>query len=162
MVAEGSFREDLYFRLRVVELELPPLRERRDDILPLARFLLAKAANDIGREGARFSAAALRTLEAHDWPGNVRELENSIARGLALAPGAIVTDHDLGLRATARRGATVEDRSLVTVEREHLERVLAECEWNKRRAAKQLGVSRPRLDRLIEKHSIVVTNRRAT
>jgi two-component system NtrC family response regulator len=162
MVAAGSFREDLYFRLRVVELEVPALRERRGDIVPLARHLLAKAAKEMGREGARFSVNALRAIQAHDWPGNVRELENAILRALALAPGAIVTDHDL--TPLAKRVATIgaDDRSLNTLEREHVERVLLECEGNKRRAAKQLGVSRPRLDRLIEKHAIVVSSRRPT
>jgi DNA-binding NtrC family response regulator len=128
----------------------------------LARHLLAKAAKEMGREGARFSVNALRAIQAHDWPGNVRELENAILRALALAPGAIVTDHDL--TPLAKRVATIgaDDRSLNTLEREHVERVLLECEGNKRRAAKQLGVSRPRLDRLIEKHAIVVSSRRPT
>ena len=158
MVAAGTFREDLYFRLRVVELELPPLRERRGDIPPLARHLLARAANEMGREGARFSANALRVIQAHDWPGNVRELENAIVRALALAPGAIVTEHDLALKAKPTATAAGDDRSLNALERDHLERVLIECEGNKRRAAKELGISRPRLDRLIDKHAIVVSS----
>jgi DNA-binding NtrC family response regulator len=160
MVAGGSFREDLYFRLRVVELDLPPLRERRGDIAPLARHLLAKLASEMGRDGARFSESGLDAIRSHDWPGNVRELENSIARALALAPGAIVTEHDLSLKTTRAASPVSDDRSLNTLERGHVERVLLECEGNKRRAARHLGISRPRLDRLIEKHSIVVTSRR--
>ncbi len=160
MVSNGTFREDLYFRLRVVELELPPLRERRGDIPALARTLLARAAGEMGRAGARFSDGALRMLQAHDWPGNVRELENSIVRALALAPGAIVTEQDLSFRSRTQSRDEGDDRSLNALEREHVEQVLRECDGNKRRAARILGISRPRLDRLIERHSIVVTRAR--
>ncbi len=158
---EGRFREDLYFRLRVVDIAIPPLRERRGDIPALARHLLAKASRDLHR-AAELAPAALRALEEYAWPGNVRELENTLVRALALARGAVITADDLDLddgvghapvvRAIGAQG----DRTLRAVERDHIERVLRECGNNKRRACKVLGVSRPRLDRLLQRHEIVV------
>jgi transcriptional regulator with PAS, ATPase and Fis domain len=161
LVREGRFREDLYFRLRVVDIAIPPLRERRGDIPALARHLLAKASRELHRD-AELAPAALRALEEYGWPGNVRELENTLVRALALARGAVITEDDLGLddragRATALgAGGAPADRTLRSVERDHIERVLHECGNNKRRACKVLGVSRPRLDRLLQRHEIVV------
>jgi DNA-binding NtrC family response regulator len=163
LVREGRFREDLYFRLRVVEIVVPPLRARRKDIVLLARHLLSKAAHDMHRT-AQLSAEAERALEDYSWPGNVRELENTVVRALALAPGILIGAGDLSLgefRTSGDGPAAVAgtERSLRAVEREHIERVLRECANNKRRACQILGVSRPRLDRLLQKHEIVVTDR---
>jgi DNA-binding NtrC family response regulator len=163
LVQEGRFREDLYFRLRVVELIVPPLRERRRDIAELARHLLAKSARTLHRS-ADLSPGAIRALEQYDWPGNVRELENTLARALALATGTVITEDDLHIGPDVRATAgpsdrAASDRSLNAVEREHVQQVLRECGWNKRRACRVLGVSRPRLDRLLEKHGIVIAER---
>ena len=161
LVREGRFREDLYFRLRVVDIAIPPLRERRGDIAALARYLLAKASRELHRD-AELAPAALRALEEYGYPGNVRELENTLVRALALARGAVIAEEDLGLDDRGGRPAApvvsgvATDRSLRAIERDHIERVLRECGNNKRRACKILGVSRPRLDRLLQRHEIVV------
>jgi DNA-binding NtrC family response regulator len=164
-VAEGAFREDLYFRLRVVEVVVPPLRERRGDIAPLAHHLLAKAARELHRESLHLAPDAVRALEAYDWPGNVRELENTLMRAVALSTNATIGASDLAIGVSASpasRERAERSPTLEHVEREHVERVLRECGWNKRQACRILGVSRPRLDRLLERHGIVVTERRAT
>ncbi len=162
LVREGKFREDLYFRLRIVEIEIPPLRERRGDIAELAQHLLARAARDLHRE-AHLSSGAVQRLEAHGWPGNVRELENTLVRALALAPGFVIGEQDLVLGTGANEQPTSDvlptDCKLSALERAHIIRVLAQCEQNKRKASRMLGISRPRLDRLLERHGITVTSR---
>jgi DNA-binding NtrC family response regulator len=163
LVAEGRFREDLYFRLRVVEITVPPLRDRAGDVPVLAEHLLRIAARDAHRPPLRFSDGALRRLRTHTWPGNVRELENAVRRAVVVAPGGIIEEDDLALGAAtfpaparATPSANV-DRTLAAVERGHLEQVLRECGGNKRRASRALGLTRPRLDRLLERHGIRVT-----
>ena len=163
LVANGQFREDLYFRLRVVEIVVPPLRERRGDIGVLANHLLAKAARDLHRNPMRLGDDAVRALEAKDWPGNVRELENAIVRAVALATTATISASDLSVdapRTTGREPSDSERLTLDDVERAHVERVLRECGGNKRQACRRLGISRPRLDRILERHGIVVSERR--
>jgi len=163
LVADGQFREDLYFRLRVVEITVPPLRERATDVPALAEHLLRIAARDAHRPPLRFSDGALRRLRAHSWPGNVRELENAVRRAVVVAPGRIIEEEDLALDAASSPGSgratpsASVDRTLAAVERAHLEQVLRECGGNKRRASRALGLTRPRLDRLLERHGIRVT-----
>jgi len=163
-VASGQFREDLYFRLRVVEIVVPPLSERRGDIVPLANHLMAKAARELHRDYMRLAPDALRALKAHDWPGNVRELENTLMRAVALATSSTISAIDVGVNAPAARAVDQTSESdrqtLEDVERAHVERVLRECGGNKRQVCRMLGVSRPRLDRILERHGIVVTQRR--
>jgi DNA-binding NtrC family response regulator len=164
LVAGGQFREDLYFRLRVVEIVVPPLRERRGDIAPLANHLLAKAARVLHRDHIRLGPDALRALEAKDWPGNVRELENALVRAVALATSSTIAAADVRVDAPAarapERSTESNRRTMDDVERAHVERVLRDCGWNKRQACRMLGISRPRLDRILERHGIVVTDRR--
>ena len=168
LVAAGQFREDLYFRLRVVEITVPPLRERRGDIAPLAGHLLAKAARELHRGQMHLAPDAVRVLESLDWPGNVRELENALLRAAALSTGSTITAADLSTQipsAGAKAAANAPERSTQTLddlERTHVERVLRETGWNKRQTCRLLGISRPRLDRILERHGIVVTERRAT
>ena len=168
LVAAGQFREDLYFRLRVVEITVPPLRERRGDIAPLAQHLLAKAARELHRGQMRLAPDAVRVLESLEWPGNVRELENALLRAAALSTGSTITAADLSTRmpsANAQAAVNAPDRPAQTlddIERAHVERVLRETGWNKRQTCRLLGISRPRLDRILERHGIVVTERRAT
>jgi DNA-binding NtrC family response regulator len=156
MIEEGTFREDLYFRLRVVEISIPPLRERRADIPVLAKHFVAKAARELSKD-LRIPDEVLGVLLAHDWPGNVRELENAITRAAVMARGTTISlDHlSLGKRAQAVL-ADFEQESLDAVERAHVQRVLARMGGNKSRAAEALKISRPRLDRIIEKHGLVV------
>jgi two-component system response regulator HydG len=139
-IAEGSFREDLYYRLHVLAVRVPPLRERREDVLPLARsFLRAQR-----RPSAGFSAAAERLLLAHDWPGNVRELGNAVMHGAALARGGIIEPGHLPEEVARRAapGADAPARTLLDVEREHVLRVLAACGGSRAEAAKALGIGR--------------------
>jgi DNA-binding NtrC family response regulator len=163
LVRSGQFREDLYFRLRVVEISVPPLRERRDDIGALAEHLIAKTGKELHKEGSTLSAEALRALCSYDWPGNVRELENTLTRALVLARGPTITADLLALGAAAPGVISDPDRptdeSLASVERAHVSAVLARLKGNKRRAARALGVSRSRLDRLLDKHGLAAPER---
>ena len=150
MVEDRDFREDLYYRLRVVEIALPPLRERMDDLLELAEFLIAKAAAAAEHEPPVLGRDAREALLAHDWPGNVRELENCLTRAVVLAPGDVLRRQDLLLGSTTT-GATTGLTTLGEVERQHVLRVLAATGGNKTRAAEVLGISRPRLRRIVSR-----------
>jgi DNA-binding NtrC family response regulator len=154
-VKAGRFREDLYFRLNVVEIHIPPLRERREDIPLLAEHFAQKHGRP---DGARaISEAARDLLVAYDWPGNVRELENVVARALALNPAGVILPEDLPetLRAPAPPGAAppglaLADRpALEEVERRYAALVLSEAGGNKTRAAEILGIDRKTLYRLV-------------
>ncbi|HQR30290.1 MAG TPA: sigma-54 dependent transcriptional regulator, partial [Anaeromyxobacteraceae bacterium] len=134
-VEGGLFREDLYYRLQVLVLRVPPLRDRREDILPLARLLLAAEK----RPSKGFSPAAEKVLLSHDWPGNVRELGNAVKHGAALARGGVVGPEHLpeGLGSgAARRKVAPLMRPLAEVEREHVLRVLEGCGGNQVEAAR--------------------------
>jgi DNA-binding NtrC family response regulator len=161
MVREGQFREDLYFRLRVVEIVVPPLRERRGDIPVLAEHLLREGARELHVAPPVLAADAVARLTAYDWPGNVRELENALTRALVLGRGSAVTADDLLLgnaepmpERTDHGEGVVDDQSLAAMERAHIVRVLERTRGNKRQACRALRISRPRLDRLLEKHGI--------
>jgi two-component system, NtrC family, response regulator HydG len=153
MVARGEFRADLYYRLRVVEIAVPPLRERAADIPLLARHLVRRASAAAGRAPLVLSRGALRMLVRHSWPGNVRELENCLTRAVVLAGGDVIRpDHMvLGPPADATTGTLA---TLDALEAAHVERVLAATGGHKARAAEILGVSRPRLDRLLRRHGL--------
>ena len=156
-VKEGRFREDLFYRLNVVTIRIPPLRDRREDIPLLAEHFAAKHGRP--EEGAAISPAARDLLVAYDWPGNVRELENVIARALALNPSGVVTPEDLpdhvrGARPAAARlavvaGAAQERPTLAELERRYAAQVLQETGGNKTRAAEILGIDRKTLYRLL-------------
>jgi DNA-binding NtrC family response regulator len=143
-VADGLFRQDLLFRLRVLTLAVPPLRERREDIPALARMFLGEEQ----REDLRLSPAALRVLESHAWPGNVRELQNAIKHGAALAEDGIVDVQHLPEDLVAppspasTSGAPHELRPLAEVEREHVLRVVEACGGAQVEAARVLGIGR--------------------
>jgi two-component system response regulator HydG len=138
-VQDGQFRQDLYYRLKVLTLEVPPLRQRRDDILPLARRFL-----DQERTSARaFSPAARKRLLAYPWPGNVRELQNVVKHGAALATGEEVRDEDLPEELTQARPASRGPlTTLAEVEREHILRVLDACGGSQADAARVLAIGR--------------------
>jgi DNA-binding NtrC family response regulator len=153
MIAEGKFREDLYYRLRVVEIELPPLRGRAGDIPLLAQQLVARACRAMDCDAVALSESAVRTLTAHTWPGNVRELENCLVRAIVLARGGVIRPEHLVLSTTAN-GHDVAFGSLEDAERDHIARVFAATGRQKTRTAEILGISRPRLDRLLQKHGL--------
>jgi NtrC-family two-component system response regulator AlgB len=133
LVRAGRFREDLFFRLNVLALQLPALRERKEDVLPLARFYLERGAKRQHRPEATLSARAERAIVAHDWPGNLRELRNAVERALILCPGPNIAAEDLGIPTPSEEGAPAPgtvvalgaDVSLEALEREHIARVAA-------------------------------------
>ncbi len=153
MLAAGTFREDLYYRLRVVDIALPPLRERAADIPLLANHLVDRACASLGLPPATLSRDAMRAIESHGWPGNVRELENCLIRGVVLAAGKVIHVEHLSI-ASPTSDATPELVTLERSEAEYITRVLTAVRGNKSRAAEILGVSRPRLSRLLRKHAI--------
>ncbi len=153
---DGSFREDLYYRLNVVQLHLPALRDRAEDILPLSDYFLEHCANRAGKGTKAFHEAAKKALLAYSWPGNVRELENVVERAVALAEGGSIGLDDLPPQVRERksqdilamalaRGLTLED-----LEREYIQRVLQSEGGNKTRAAMRLGLDRKTLYRKLE------------
>ncbi|WNZ61942.1 sigma-54 dependent transcriptional regulator [Myxococcus sp. MxC21-1] len=154
-VAEGRFREDLLYRLNTVEVQLPPLRERREDIPLLAAHFLAEQGRRYGRPNVRLSSEALEALLAYAWPGNVRELEHAVERAMLMASGDEVTQEDLLLKRAGREGMTrLEEMTLEEVERYLIERALARHEGNVSEAAKGLGLSRSALYRRLQYYGI--------
>jgi DNA-binding NtrC family response regulator len=156
-VAKGTFREDLFYRLNVIALHLPPLRERPEDIEPLAEHFLRAAAARTGRPLAGIAPEALALLHSYRWPGNVRELENVIERGAILARGTHLFVDDLPLKM--QRPATepeteVASLSLRDAERNQIERILRRSRWNKSRAAQLLEITRRTLDRKIAEYGL--------
>jgi DNA-binding NtrC family response regulator len=160
LIREGKFREDLYFRLRVVEIQIPPLRERIEDIPLIAEHLLARACRTMHKQVRVIPPDVMRMLQSYEWPGNVREMENAIARAVVLSRGPVLSAEHLPLRSHASQesgasaNAPARLKTLDETEREHVERVLERTGGNKRRAAAILGISRPRLDRLLSKYSM--------
>jgi len=141
MVREGRFREDLYYRLNVFPLRVPPLRERPRDIVPLARHFVARIAE--GRR-PRFSVEAEALLRSHSWPGNVRELENTVQRALILATGDLIAANDIVLSATSARAPAAGDAAatdIKTLERDHILATLKEVGGSRKLAVQRLGIS---------------------
>src|SRR4051794_12523534 len=154
-VAQGKFREDLYFRLAVVVIKLPPLRDRGGDAEALARAFLQQFAAQCDKSSLAFSADALRAIKAHSWPGNVRELQNRVKRGIIMADGRRVTASDLELSDIADRATPVTlKEARESVERDLVEQVLKKHGGRISTAAIELGVSRPTLYELMEKLGI--------
>jgi DNA-binding NtrC family response regulator len=145
-VAAKRFREDLYFRLSVLTLHVPALRERVTDIVPLAEHLLSRLSTVHGRTGVSFSDAARKSLANYDWPGNVRELKNAIERAVIFAKNLVLEPEDLpdSIRA-AGSGATAGLRSLEDIERETIHKTLDATRYKITRAAEILGISRKTL-----------------
>jgi DNA-binding NtrC family response regulator len=159
-VAAGRFRQDLYYRLRVIELRIPPLRERRDDILPIARQVLAETANRMKLPVNRFTPAAADQLLRWGWPGNVRELQNVVERALVLAQGTRVEAEDLpdeirnSSAAFGAAGAAPPSRALADVERDHILGVLESVGGNRTRAAAILGIGSATLFRKLKEYRV--------
>jgi DNA-binding NtrC family response regulator len=145
LVAAGYFREDLYFRLNVVRIAIPPLRERGVDIRPLAEHLLARLAAVHGRPLARFDPAALERLEAHAWPGNVRELKNAIEHALIFAGDDLLRADDFPAAPGGSAAGASELRSLGEIECEAIRQTLEATRYRIARAAEILGISRKTL-----------------
>jgi DNA-binding NtrC family response regulator len=151
-VKEGSFREDLYYRVNVFIIELPPLRGRRGDIAKLAHYFLEKYARQMNKQVKGFTPEAMLALRQHDWPGNVRELENAIERAMVVTQGDMIDKDHLPLQiplALVKEGKTLED-----VEHRHIEQVLRENSWNVSRSAAVLDIDRVTLYHKIEKYGL--------
>jgi two-component system response regulator PilR (NtrC family) len=152
LVDEGRFRHDLYYRINVIELPVPPLRERREDIPFIAEAVLQRLADETSGSKLAFSPAALNALCDYPFPGNVRELENILERAIALSDGGLIEVGDLALPAVARAAPELEaapaDRdtgdlpeALESLERERIRMALEACRYNKTKAAAQLGIT---------------------
>ncbi len=156
-VARGEFRDDLYYRLNVVAIRLPPLRERREDIPLLAQHFLEKFAQENQKMGLEFSPDALDFLLKYEWPGNVRELENAIERAVVLAQNSLITAADLspqGYHSPAKTSSSRE--SLEDLEKRHILNVLLETGGNCSQAAKILGITRTTLYNKIKRYGLDV------
>jgi len=154
-VSAGRFREDLYYRLRVIELRVPPLRERREDILPLTRTFVAEVAGRTKSKVTGLTPRAADQLQRWGWPGNVRELQNVIERAVVLATGSRVDLEDLPdevRTAVPARGGPGAERTLADVEREYVLSVLRSLGGNKARAAAQLGIGTATLFRKLKRY----------
>lgn len=150
LVRQGLFREDLYYRLNIISIELPPLRERGDDVFLLLNFFLAKYVRELGRKPMKFTSKALKALKDYGWPGNVRELQNIVHRAVIMADDTSIDVPDLPdtFRFSAMRSRGL-DRKLEEVEREYILDVYAANERNLSRTANKLGIDRKTLrDRL--------------
>jgi DNA-binding NtrC family response regulator len=151
-VASGEFREDLLYRLNTVEIRLPPLRDRRDDIPLLAEHFLAKQATRYARSVEGFSSSAMDALLGHTWPGNVRELQHAVERSVLMARGSRIEASDLGLRRRADGSVLHDELTLDEAERLLIEKALERYQGNVSRAAEALGLSRSALYRRLQRH----------
>ena len=155
-VAQGRFRQDLLFRLNTVEIPIPPLRERREDILPLAEHFLEQHCARYRRTLEGFTPSAREALTQHSWPGNVRELDHIVERAVLMAGGGVVTAFDLGLQPGREPGVAsrIDEMSLEEVERLFIKKALARFGGNANRAAEALGLSRSALYRRLQKYGL--------
>jgi DNA-binding NtrC family response regulator len=154
-VAAGRFREDLLFRLNTIEIHLPSLRERGDDIELLANHFLLVYTDRYRKKISGFDAGAMQSLREHPWPGNVRELDHAVERAVLLSTGPMIRGVDLGLRATSAGGALrLEEMSLEEVEKHLIQRMLARHGGNVSKAAEALGLSRSALYRRLQKFGL--------
>jgi DNA-binding NtrC family response regulator len=153
-VTTGRFRQDLLFRLNTIEIHLPPLRERREDIPFLAAHFLQVHAQHYRKALTEFEPGALQMLNEHPWPGNVRELDHAIERAVLMAQGSLIRPGDLALRAARDSSHQLEEMSLEEVEAFLIRKAIARCDGNVSRAADMLGLSRSALYRRLEKYQL--------
>jgi DNA-binding NtrC family response regulator len=152
-VAAGKFRQDLLFRLNTIQLHLPPLRERREDIEVLAQHFLKQHVTRYRKSITGFDETAMQALRDHPWPGNVRELDHSVERGVLMAPARVIRAPDLGLNSGAVT-PRIEEMSIEEVEAFLIKKTLARCDGNARQAAEELGLSRSAFYRRLEKYGL--------
>jgi two-component system NtrC family response regulator len=159
-IREGSFREDLYYRIGVIAINLPPLRERGEDIVLLGNLFLARFSEVLKKRVRGFSVAALDALQDYGWPGNVRELENKVKRAVIMADGALLEPQDLGFAAMEPSAPAGDDAEVTLreakdrVERDLVTAAIAKQNGNILRAAEMLGISRPTIYDLMKKHGL--------
>src|SRR5476649_2723815 len=153
-VAGGRFRQDLLFRLNTIEIQLPPLRERREDIPALAAHFLRQHAQRYRKNITGFEPAALQALLDHPWPGNIRELDHAVERGVLMAQGAAIRLGELGLRIDRDATSRIEDMSLEDVEGFLIKKAMARFDGNVSQATKALGLSRSALYRRLQRYGL--------
>ena len=170
LVSQGKFREDLFYRLKVIEIEIPPLRERKEDIPELAQVFLKKYSNKTGKSIHSISPEAMKALQGYHWPGNVRELEHQIERAVTLTSASTLSRDDFELiqRETPLHSAGLEEegleqkgseqKSLEEMEKLHILKVLKEVDYNKSKASEVLGIDRATLYRKAQKYGIALKN----
>jgi two-component system response regulator AtoC len=154
LIEQGKFREDLYYRLKVVEINLPPLRERREDIPELVAYLLEKINRDLRKNVRKIHPQVMKLLVDFPWRGNVRELENALTRAAILAKGDVILEENLPLERSEKKMFPQELVSLKDVEREYIQHVLKATKGNKTRASRILQITRPTLDKKIKEYHI--------
>jgi DNA-binding NtrC family response regulator len=153
LIEEGKFRPDLYYRLNVFHIEIPPLRERREDIPALVDHFVRKFSSEMSKRITSVSPAAMNGLQQYNWPGNVRELENAVERAMVVAQEPELREQDFTLKAKNGAGLGIGDvRNLEDVERTHILRVLDECSGNQTRTAEILGIDRVTLHHKLKKY----------
>jgi len=152
-VASGKFRQDLLFRLNTINIHLPPLRERREDIELLAQHFLKQHVERYRKNILGFDEAAVQAMRVHHWPGNVRELDHAVERAVLMAQGKAIRSVDLGLNSS-QATPRLEDMSMEEVEAYLIKKTLARCDGNARRAADELGLSRSAFYRRLEKYGL--------
>jgi DNA-binding NtrC family response regulator len=153
-VGAGRFRQDLLFRLNTIEIDLPPLRDRREDIPALAAHFLKLHTTRYRKDISGFDVQTLQALLAHRWPGNIRELDHAVERAVLMADRTTIRSADLGLRSDPDAGARIEDMSLEDVEGFLVKKAMARSEGNVSQAAKALGLSRSALYRRLQRYGL--------
>jgi DNA-binding NtrC family response regulator len=153
-VAAGRFRQDLLFRLNTIEIHLPPLRDRRDDIPALATHFVRQHANRYRKSITGFEPAAMQALLDHPWPGNIRELDHAVERGVLMAQGSMIRLGELGLRIDRDASSRMEDMSLEEVEGFLIKKAMGRFDGNVSQAAKALGLSRSALYRRLQRYGL--------
>jgi DNA-binding NtrC family response regulator len=164
MVDQGKFREDLFYRLKVIEVEIPPLRERKEDIAELSNVFLKKYSSKLKKKVSEISREGLQALFNYAWPGNVRELEHQIERAVALTSSSVLTADDFNftqpgeLELKAGLSGSGDQRSLEEMEKSHILSVLKQVDYNKSKASEVLGIDRATLYRKAQKYGITLKN----
>jgi len=159
-IEEGKFREDLYYRLNVISILIPPLRERKEDIPLLVDHFIEKFNIEMKKKIEGISPEALNSIMAYTWPGNVRELENTIERAMVITKGTMINVEDLGLPSRAEENSLTcaappsGDKSMKAVEKDHMAKILKENDWNIQRSAEILGIDRVTLYNKIRKYEL--------
>jgi len=149
LIEEGKFRPDLYYRLNVFHIELPALRERREDIPPLVNHFVGKFSLQMNKKINRVAPAAMNLLQQQPWSGNVRELENAVERAMVVAQEPEIREQDFAFKTTANNGTS---KSLEEIEKAHILRVLESCHWNQSRTAEILEIDRVTLHHKLKKY----------
>lgn len=161
LIKDGKFREDLFYRLKVFTVDLPPLRDRKEDIRDLVIHFLHKLNKRFNKNVVKIGDGVLEMLQSHDWPGNVRELENTILQAIVMSKGDVLEKENISLNTRQQIPSPAIEplmkqlRSLAEVEKFHIERILHETKWNKVEASRILEITRPTLNAKIEKYGLV-------